>query len=89
MHLFRIVSVAGQEGMYGRFCSPVPRVTWRRVDGAPLPTARLVGVGEVDFGKSLVIDPIRPSDAGVYECSAMNIRHQMDVNVVGKCILTP
>lgn len=51
-------------------CSPVPSISWRRVDGNPLP-------GKIKINHSsgvLEIPYFRPEDAGVYECVAENSR---------------
>ncbi|XP_062056318.1 contactin-6 [Lepus europaeus] len=50
--------------------NPVPDISWRRLDGSPLP-------GKVRFSKSqalLEIPNFQQEDEGVYECTAGNLR---------------
>lgn len=50
--------------------SPVPDISWRRLDGSPLP-------GKVKYSKSqatLEIPNFQQEDEGFYECTAGNLR---------------
>ncbi|KAB0377843.1 hypothetical protein FD755_009421 [Muntiacus reevesi] len=52
------------------FCRPVPDISWRRLDGSPLP-------GKVKYSKSqaiLEIPNFQQEDEGFYECIASNLR---------------
>ena len=50
------------------FSSPTPRVDWARLDGNPMPDR----AHKESFGQELVIEGVEMSDAGKYECSAIN-----------------
>lgn len=50
--------------------SPVPDISWRRLDGSPMP-------GKVKYSKSqaiLEIPKFQQEDEGFYECIAGNLR---------------
>lgn len=66
---------------------PPPNLTWRRVDGR-LPVGRV----RVVKGRGLVVNPLRPEDAGVYLCKASNKAAHITANasliVLSKSLIT-
>ncbi|VDM96423.1 unnamed protein product [Thelazia callipaeda] len=62
---------------------PLPNISWSKLNGK-LPITRMKSLQseESDYGKSLVIEHIRLEDAGIYECRAEHLFHQMHVTII-------
>lgn len=69
---------------------PLPNITWNKLNGE-LPLTRLKDFKsqEADYGKALIIENVRSEDAGVYECRAQHLVHQIHVIITGNSPIIP